>query len=187
VIGRDSSSWAACDAESIGWLRPEADNGTREEDTSKVMNLKTITIASILLGQASLLRTASAVCLDRTTFVSGYKIPLVSEVRAADGIVIGRVLSEQGLREDPTDPDGYTAFNVVIKVVARLKGNLPNVIVVRNENTSARYPMSIGEEHLLFVSKNGQGLWVNSCGNSSAMPEAKQQLVKIRAQLLKLK
>jgi hypothetical protein len=119
--------------------------------------------------------------------VSGYKIPLASEVRAADGIVIGRVLSEQGLSEDPTDPDGYTAFNVVIRVVARLKGNLPDVIVIRNENTSARYPMSIGEEHLLFVSKNGQGLWVNSCGNSSAMPDGKQQVGKIRVQLRKLK
>jgi hypothetical protein len=119
--------------------------------------------------------------------VSGYKPPLALEVRVADGVVIGRMLSEQGLREDPTDPGGYTAFNVAVSVVTRLKGNSPNVIVIRNENTSARYPMSIGEELLLFVSKNGRGLWVNSCGNSSAMPEAKQQLVKIRAQLLKLK
>jgi hypothetical protein len=151
------------------------------------MNFKTITIASILLGQAFFLCSANAVCLDPTTFVSGYKVPLASEVRAADGIVIGRVLSQQGLREDPTDPEGYTAYNVTVRVITRLKGNLPSVIVIRNENTSARYPMSIGEEHLLFVSKDGEGLSVNSCGNSSVMPEGKQQVQMIRAQLQKLK
>jgi len=151
------------------------------------MNFKTIATASILLGQAFFLCSADAVCLDPTTFVSGYKIPLASEVRAADGIVIGRVLSEQGLREDPADSDGYTAYNVTVRVITRLKGNLPSVIVIRNENTSARYPMSIGEEHLLFVSKDDEGLSVNSCGNSSLMPEGKQQVQTIRAQLQKLK
>ena len=151
------------------------------------MNFKTIATASILLGQAFFLCSADAVCLDPTTFVSGYKIPLASEVRAADGIVIGRVLSEQGLREDPADSDGYTAYNVTVRVITRLKGNLPSVIVIRNENTSARYPMSIGEEHLLFVSKGDEGLSVNSCGNSSLMPEGAQQVQTIRAQLQKLK
>ena len=151
------------------------------------MNFKTITTASILLGQTFFLCSASAICLDPTTFVSGYKVPLASEVRAADGIVIGRVLSEQGQREDPTDPDGYTAYNVTVRVTTRLKGNLPSVIVIRNENTSARYPMSIGEEHLLFVFKDDERLSVNSCGNSSLMPEGNQQVQAIRAQLQKLK
>jgi len=151
------------------------------------MNFRTIITASVLLGQAFFLCTASAVCVDPTTFVSGYKVPLASEIRTADGIVIGRVLSEQDLHEDSTDPDGHTASNVTVRVTSRLKGDLPSVIVIRNENTSARYPMSIGEEHLLFVSKNGKKLWVNGCGNSSAMPEGEQQVKTIRAQLRKLK
>lgn len=154
---------------------------------SNSMNLKTLIASLVLLGQAFLACTASAVCLDPTTFVSGYRVPLASEVRAASGIVIGRVLSEKGLREDPTDPDGYTAYHVTVRVISRLKGNLPNVIVIRNENTSARYPMSIGEEHLLFVSKDAQELWVNSCGNSSAMPEGRQLVKQIRVELQRLK
>lgn len=152
-----------------------------------VMHLKTFAAGPVLLGQAFLLCTANAACLDPTTFVSGYKIPLSSEVRAANAIVIGRVLSEQGLREDPVDPDGYTAFNVKVRVITRLKGSLPDVVVIRNDNTSARYPMSIGEEHLLFVSRDRQGLWVNSCGNSSAMPEGKQLVEQIQGQLHRLK
>jgi hypothetical protein len=151
------------------------------------MNLKTLTTGGILLGQAFLLCQADALCLDPATSISGYKIPLASEVRDADGIVIGRVLSEQGLREDPTDPDGYTAYMVTVRVITRLKGSLPRVIVIRNENTSSRYPMSTGEEHLLFVSRDGQESWVNSCGNSSAMPEGKRQLKTIRALLRRLK
>jgi hypothetical protein len=151
------------------------------------MNLKTIITSLILLGQALFLCKANAVCLDPKTFVSGYKVPVASEVRTADAIVIGRALSEQGLQEDPTDPESYTAYNVKVKVIARLKGDLPTMVVIRNENTSARYPMSIGEEHLLFISRDGLKLWINSCGNSSPMPEGKQLAEQIQAQLERLK
>lgn len=148
-----------------------------------VVNLKTIAISAVLLGQASLLCKTSAACLDPKTFESGYKIPVASEVSTADAIVIGRVLSEQGAREDPADPEGTTAYNVKFKVMTRLKGSLPGTVVIRNENTSARYPMAVGEDHLLFVSRDGQQLWVNGCGNSSPMPEGEKLVAQIRAQL----
>jgi len=149
-------------------------------------SLKTIALGSVLLGQAFLPDTGGAACLDPKTFVSGYTVPLSSEIRTADAIVIGRVLAEQGLREDPADPDADKAFNVKVQVITRLKGRLPRVVVIRNDNTSARYPMSVGEEHLLFVSRDRQGLWINSCGNSSAMPEGKKFIGQIRAQLQSL-
>jgi hypothetical protein len=149
--------------------------------------VKTASASLVLLGQAFLLCTASAACLDPKTYVSGYKVPLASEIRTASAIVIGRVLSEEGLREDPMDPDGYTAFNVKVKVITRLKGRLPRVVVIRTENTSARYPMSSGEEHLLFVSREGQKLRVSSCGNSSLMPEGRPLVEQIRARLQRSK
>lgn len=117
------------------------------------------------------------------TRVSGYTVPLALETREAEAIVIGRVVSEQQLQEDPSDPDGVTAYNVSVQVLIRLKGNLPNVFVIRNENTSSRYPIGVGEEHVLLVSRSGQALWINGCGNSSAMPEGKQLLKQIEAQL----
>jgi hypothetical protein len=149
--------------------------------------VKTASASLVLLGQAFLLCTASAACLDPKTYVSAYKVPLASEIRTASAIVIGRVLSEEGLREDPMDPDGYTAFNVKVKVITRLKGRLPRVVVIRNENTSARYPMSSGEEHLLFVSREGQKLWVSSCGNSSLMPEGRPLVEQIQARMQRSK
>jgi hypothetical protein len=137
----------------------------------------------ILLTLASHLAATEAVCLDPKTWISGYKEPLTLEVRKAEAIVIGRVVSEQPLQENPDDPEGLTSYNVRVRVLVRLKGNLPNVFVIRNENTSARYLFGVGEEHLLFVARGSEGLWVNSCGNSSAMPQGKHLLKKIKAQL----
>jgi hypothetical protein len=134
------------------------------------MHLKTIAAGFFLLASALTQVTAEAVCLDPKTEISGYQIPLSIEVRNADAIILGRVLSEQGLKEDMTDPDGVTAYNVAIKVLSSLKGHLPSRIVIKNENTSARYPMSVGEVHILFISRTPQGLLVNSCGNSAALP-----------------
>src|SRR5690242_12252854 len=123
---------------------------------------------------------AGAVCLDPATHLSGYMVPLGSEVRTAEAILIGRVLSEHGLREDPSDPIGVTAYNVTIEVLAKLKGSPQKLIVIRNENTSSRYPMSVGEEHVLFISRDGHALQVDSCGNSGPLPAAKPLVKQIQ-------
>jgi hypothetical protein len=126
---------------------------------------------------------SGAVCLDPKTGISGYKLPLNAEVRDTPVIVIGRILSETPLREDPTDPDGFTAYKTKIKVLNRLKGSAPSVIVIRNENTSARYAMSVDEEHLLFISSHDQELRINTCGNSSPKRDADRLEEQIKAQL----
>ena len=147
------------------------------------MNLKTMITWLALLGQAFPICAASAVCLDPKTSLSGYRIPFAAEVGSADAILVGRVLSKQDLAEDPADPEGVTADEVTVKVITRLKGKVPDVLVLRNENTSARYPMSVGEEHILFVSRDGRESWVDSCGNSSLMPAGKPLARRIQAQL----
>jgi hypothetical protein len=151
------------------------------------MNLKTVAAGPLLLVLAAYLPAAYAVCLDPKTGKSGYKVPLETETRTAEAIVIGRVLSQQRLQEDPDDPDGVTASNVAIKVLRKLKGSLPSVIVVRNENTSSRYPMSVGEEHILFVSRTNRETRIDSCGNSELMPRGMQIVKEIKTQLRALK
>lgn len=148
-----------------------------------MVNVKTMIRVLVLLGQGSLICTADAVCLDPKTFVSGYRIPLASEVVSADAIVVGRVLSERALTEDPADPEGVTAYDVTVKVVTRLKGDVPDRLILRNENTSARYPMSVGEEHILFVSRDRRQPWVDRCGNSSPMPAGRPVVARIQAQM----
>jgi hypothetical protein len=147
------------------------------------MNLKTIPAGSLLFVLAAHVLPAHAVCLDPETGKSGYKLPLKTEVRTAEAIVIGRVLSEHRLQEDPDDPDGVTASNLTINVLKKLKGSPPSVIVVRNENTSSRYPMSVGEEHILFVSRTKREAWIDSCGNSEVMPHGGEVVKEVWAQL----
>jgi hypothetical protein len=151
------------------------------------MNLKTVSAGWLLLVLAAHPPPAYAVCFYPGTDRSGYKIPLKTEVRTAEAIVIGRVLSEDRLQEDADDPDGVTASNVTIKVLKKLKGTPSGVIVVRNENTSSRYPMSVGEEHILFVSRTNHGTWIDSCGNSEVMPDGEQVVKEVRTQLRSLK
>lgn len=147
--------------------------------------LKAITGTLILLTLALHLGVVRAVCMNPKTWISGFKEPLALEVREAEAIVIGRVVSEQPLQQDPTDPDGVTAYNVSVRVLVRLKGNLPNTIVIKNQNTSARYPMSIGEEHILFIRHFDKDLWINACGNSALKAEAPQLTMKIQKRLQK--
>ena len=151
------------------------------------MNLKTISAGSLLLVIAAHLSSASAVCLYPGSDKSGYKVPLETEVRTAEAIVIGRVLSEHPIQDDADDPDGVTASNVTIKVLKKLKGNLPGVIVIRNDNTSSRYPMSAGEQHILFLSRTDRETWIDSCGNSEVMPHGGRLVKQVRAQLRVLK
>jgi hypothetical protein len=87
------------------------------------------------------------------------------------------------LQEDRNDPDGVTASNFTIKVLKTLKGRVPDVIVVRTENTSSRYPMSVGEEHILFVSRTNRETWIDSCGNSDVLPRGERVVKEIRTQL----
>lgn len=151
------------------------------------MNKNAFAAKAFLFMLTSHIGESSAVCIDPKTSVSGYKIPLGEEVRSADAIIVGRVLAQHGLKEDPADPDGYAAYNVAIKVLRPLKGSLPNVISVRNENTSARYAMAVGEEHVFFVSRDSKELWINSCGNSVKAQGSEQLEKQIRAELQKQK
>ena len=144
---------------------------------------KAISRALMGLTLALHLGVVGAVCMNPRTWVSGYKVPLAQEIREAEAVVIGRVVSEQPLQEDPADPVGVTSYNVSVRVLARLKGNVPDVLVIRNENTSSRYAMGLGEEHILFVSRFGADLRVDACGNSNLRAKAPQLARKIQRQL----
>lgn len=113
---------------------------------------------------------AWAVCLAPVSGAPGYRMALAEEVRAADAIVIGQVRSLRALQEDPGDSAGVTAHEVTVEVLTRLKGAPSRLISFRNENTSSRYPVSVGEKHLLFFSRARDQRYVNSCGHSARLP-----------------
>ena len=126
-----------------------------------------------------------AVCLDPKTLISGYHVPLDEEVRSRKVIVIGKVVRAEPLQEDATDPEGITAYIYTVQVLRQLKGHLPKVITLRTENDSGRYPMDVGEQHLLFLSAEGKHFVADSCGNSSLLPRGRAVLKSVEAELAK--
>ncbi len=126
---------------------------------------------------------ATAVCLDPTTGISGYKIPLAVEIRASRAIVIGRVTSERPLREDASDPDGISAYVYTFEVSRVLKGRVPALIMLRAQNDSGGYRMSVGERHLLFLSKPASYFEADSCGNATELPRGDLTVRKVEDQL----
>ena len=127
---------------------------------------------------------AQAACLDPQTLVSGYKIPLKTEVDSS-GIVVGKVIKKLDLHEDKSDPEDITATLYTIRVQQTLKGTINKTIKIKSENDSGRYYMDIGEEHLLFLSGNDKYFYVNSCGNSSKLPEGNSTLKTVKEYLKK--
>jgi len=112
--------------------------------------------------------TAAALCLDENG-VSGYHIPLDKEMRAANAIVLGRVTRKKNLFEDPADPHGITATIYTLQVSHVVRGKSPSMIRIRSENDSSRFWMDVGEEYLLFLSRDTQHqgfYFVDDCGNS---------------------
>jgi hypothetical protein len=116
--------------------------------------------------------------------VSGYKVPLKTEVDSS-GIVVGKVIKKLDLHDDKSDPEDITATLYTIRVQQILKGTINKTIKIKSENDSGRYDMAIGEVHLLFLSGNDKYFNVDSCGNSSKLPEGNDTLKAVKQYLKK--
>jgi hypothetical protein len=109
---------------------------------------------------------AQALCLDPRNLDRYYRPSLEQEVKTADAIVVGTVVHVQRLKEDKTDPEGWTSFIYAVRVKKSLRGNTPTDIALSASNDSGGYRMSAGETHLLFLSRRGTYFTVDPCGNS---------------------
>lgn len=134
-----------------------------------------ITLAEVL--------PAFAVCLDPKTLGSGYHVALDEEVVSTESIVIGKVINKQALQEDSSDPYGITAHIVTVQVLQQLKGSTSKIITIRVENDSSRYWMEVAEKHLLFLTKEGEHFFIDSCGSSSVLPEGDAVINQVLAKL----
>jgi len=144
---------------------------------------------ALLVVLAALPSVASALCTDPKTWVSGYRVPLHEELKASIAIVIGNVIEERKVFETPEDPEAYSViFTVHVEQV--LKGNPLKVFKLRMDLDSGRYSMGVGEKHLLFITKwrwkvRGADYVINSCGNSSTLPEGEETLSQVNQALRK--
>jgi hypothetical protein len=137
------------------------------------------------IGITLITRLAHAACLDPNTLKSGYKLSLNDEIVSSEAIIIGEILKEEHLFEDLSDAEGITTSIYTVQVKRQLKGQVSSAINIRVENDSGRYPMAVGEEHLLFLTRQGENYVVNSCGNSSRLPGGNEMLEQIERQVVR--
>jgi hypothetical protein len=140
-----------------------------------------------LVGALLCSGTAQAFCEDSKTGVSGYRIPLEEEVKSSFAIVVGQVITEDRVFDVIDDPEYYHSI-FTVRVDRQLKGKVPTLLTFRVELTSARYDMSLGQKHVLFL-RNwpwkivSADYVIDSCGNSAPLPEGDVIVSSVAAQL----
>jgi len=107
--------------------------------------------------------SANALCLN------GHALSVQEEAKNSVAVITGILQQERILSEDKADPDGVTAILYTVKVVNHLKGIVRNVVNIRAENTSSRFPLEPKIEYILFLKPNGNDFVIDSCGNSGPL------------------
>ncbi|UPG88185.1 hypothetical protein L2Y96_12220 [Luteibacter aegosomaticola] len=116
-----------------------------------------------------------ATCLDAQPSIA-------KEAHDSSMVVVGTA-TEEHLVPDPDDPVGYIFTIYVVQVNEVLKGPAPKSLWLYSENTSARYPMDLGVPNLLFIIKTPTDAFVDNCGNSAPMKEAKAAYDEVKRTL----
>jgi hypothetical protein len=130
---------------------------------------------------------ACAVCEDPKTGASGYRIPLEKELHSSIAVIVGEVVDEKRFHDVPEDPEQYFSI-FTVRIDRQLKGRLPAIVTFRVELTSARYDMTVGERHVLFIWKwpwkiEAADFQIDACGNSSVLPKGEGVLAEVVADL----
>jgi hypothetical protein len=105
---------------------------------------------------------------------------VTAEIATSRSVVIGIVMTAKDITGDPGDPGGITSTIYTLKVTQVLSGRSRSQIRLVSDNTSSRFPMDVGKSYILFVQSKGSELFVDSCGNSGALPEASSVVEKVR-------
>ena len=111
---------------------------------------------------------AFAVCLDSTG--EGYRYPtLDEEARDAYAVAIGTVTAKKASDDPRAGGDAGTRYH--LKVQRTLRGEKRGSFDLFTPDTSARFPMEVGHKYLVFVMKDDDAFFIDSCGNSGELAE----------------
>lgn len=113
-------------------------------------------------------QSASAACL-----LDDYSIP--TEYSRSELVLVGKVVSERVI------PEGSDLGGINYRIVPLhiLKGPPSRNIVLFSENSSGRFPMTVGASYVLFVYHAEGRLAVDNCGNSAPQAQAAATLATI--------
>ena len=120
------------------------------------MSSRTAHLGVLVIAMLFIAPETQAVCPDPHDLTKSYHPSLEEELRSSSAIVVGTVTEVQELNKDLSDPQGWTSIRYTVGVSRLLKGSVPAKIVLTAQNDSGGYRMSVGEKHLLFLSRKGR-------------------------------
>jgi hypothetical protein len=95
-------------------------------------------------------------------------------------VLTAKVLSSTSIA-DSEDGWFFAGTNYKLEPLEKLKGNVPEPLIIFSENSSGQFPMEVGRTYLLFLYQENGRLLVDSCGTSGLVESVKANLKEIRA------
>lgn len=95
----------------------------------------------------------------------------------ADVIFIGRVVS---IRRVPDKDNDLGGWFYRLRVKETFRGSVRSELSVITEDSSARFPLELRRQYLLFAYKGKNRLEIDSCGNSALLSEARDSVQRLR-------
>jgi hypothetical protein len=139
---------------------------------SRILNIVVFILATANYG------LAFGVCIDANGHSDRH--PTVKEeINGSVGVVIGEAEKFTNLSEGTSDPEGITATVYRVRVTRLLRGPLAEVIDVRSDNDSGRFPLDLGEKYVLFLQRDSHGYFVDNCGNSGLLLQSAKVLQEL--------
>ena len=138
--------------------------------------LKTLLWCGFVSSTIVVTNGAFALCAD------GRHPDALAELKASDLVVTAIVVSSRD-ESSADDPQGIEDTIYAVRVLDVFKGNPCRSLKIRSENTSARFPMQVGEKYLLFITSDGKTHFVDSCGRSGLLKDRAPELDVLQKQV----
>jgi hypothetical protein len=129
--------------------------------------LKLTALACVLLFAA---RTSCGFCLQPDPTVR-------CEFLNSDAVFVGTVILEHTSTQEGDPIDGWI-YRLTVHELFR--GPRTKTIEVYTGNDSARFPLKVGKEYLIFASIFEGQFEITSCGNSALLPKAAKAIGELR-------
>lgn len=127
----------------------------------------------IILTAIAILLTASiatAVCLNGNPSVT-------EEFADSESIFIGKVLADKNV---PESDNYYDGNNYTVETQEILKGKPTKTVDIFSENSSGRFPMTVGSTYIIFLHYELGRYQINNCGNSGLLSEKQEAVQTLR-------
>jgi hypothetical protein len=102
---------------------------------------------------------------------------LEKEFASSAVVFVGTVLSERSTIESDGFYDGTT---YTLQVEEIFRGMAGQTIDIFSENSSERFPMTVGSRYIVFGYSQGGRIQIDYCGHTGVLPEKSSILKKLR-------